>query len=54
MGFRVSAASWYDKAYENTGSNSNPMVNGNGAQSGYITQALGPANAAAGALAAVI
>ncbi|MBF7731384.1 DUF1302 domain-containing protein [Pseudomonas sp. N040] len=48
MGFRVSAASWYDKAYENTGSNANPMVNGNGAQSGYITQALGPANAAAG------
>ncbi|MFK0087365.1 DUF1302 domain-containing protein [Pseudomonas sp. NPDC090755] len=34
MGFRVSAASWYDKAYENTGSNSNPFVNGNGDQSG--------------------
>jgi hypothetical protein len=29
MGFRVSTASWYDKAYENTGSNSNPFVNGN-------------------------
>ncbi|MFC4861749.1 DUF1302 domain-containing protein [Pseudomonas sp. MAHUQ-62] len=28
-GFRVSAASWYDKAYDNTGSNSNPFVNGN-------------------------
>lgn len=34
MGFRVSAASWYDKAYDNTGSNSNPFVNGNGDQSG--------------------
>ena len=34
MGFRVSAASWYDKAYDNTGSNSNPFVNGNGGQSG--------------------
>ncbi|VVM78184.1 DUF1302 domain-containing protein [Pseudomonas fluorescens] len=31
MGFRVSAASWYDKAYENVGSNSNPLVNGNDA-----------------------
>ena len=29
MGFRVSTAAWYDKAYENTGSNSNPFVNGN-------------------------
>ncbi|MGH8386843.1 MAG: DUF1302 domain-containing protein [Pseudomonas sp.] len=36
MGFRVSAASWYDKAYENTGSNSNPFVNGNGDVSGLI------------------
>lgn len=36
MGFRVSAASWYDKAYENTGSNSNPFVNGNDARSGLI------------------
>ncbi|MND31113.1 hypothetical protein D3C80_216540 [compost metagenome] len=27
MGFRVSAASWYDKAYENAGSNSNPYQN---------------------------
>ncbi|WP_110992700.1 DUF1302 family protein [Pseudomonas sichuanensis] len=34
MGFRVSAASWYDKAYENTGSASNPYINGNGGQSG--------------------
>lgn len=37
MGFRVSAASWYDKAYENTGSNSNPFVNGNGGTSGLVT-----------------
>jgi hypothetical protein len=29
MGFRVSTASWYDKAYDNTGSSSNPFVNGN-------------------------
>ena len=29
MGFRVSAATWYDKAYDNTGSNSNPFVNDN-------------------------
>ncbi len=36
MGFRVSAASWYDKAYENTGSNSNPFVNGNGDSSGIV------------------
>ncbi|CAN7534898.1 DUF1302 domain-containing protein [Pseudomonas sp. V98_8] len=36
MGFRVSAAGWYDKAYENTGSNSNPFVNGNGSTSGLI------------------
>lgn len=36
MGFRVSAAGWYDKAYDNTGSNSNPFVNGNGAQSGQV------------------
>jgi hypothetical protein len=39
MGFRVSAASWYDKAYDNAGSNSNPMVNGNDADSGYISRA---------------
>lgn len=38
MGFRVSAASWYDKAYDNTGSNSNPFVNGNGAASGMVGQ----------------
>ncbi|MNF40712.1 hypothetical protein D3C84_217210 [compost metagenome] len=38
MGFRVSAAAWYDKAYDNTGSNSNPFVNGNGATSGMIGQ----------------
>jgi hypothetical protein len=36
MGFRVSAATWYDKAYENTGSNSNPFVNGNSSTSGLI------------------
>ncbi|NUU38735.1 DUF1302 domain-containing protein [Pseudomonas sp. C2B4] len=36
MGFRVSAASWYDKAYENTGSNSNPFVNGNKGTSGLV------------------
>jgi len=36
MGFRVSAASWYDNAYNNTGSNSNPFVNGNGAASGMV------------------
>ncbi|CAD5107435.1 DUF1302 domain-containing protein [Zestomonas carbonaria] len=36
MGFRVSAASWYDKAYDNTGSNSNPFVNGNDAASGMV------------------
>ncbi|VVO84904.1 DUF1302 domain-containing protein [Pseudomonas fluorescens] len=36
MGFRVSATSWYDKAYENTGSNSNPFVNGNDARSGLV------------------
>ncbi|MDR7284992.1 hypothetical protein J2X84_003836 [Pseudomonas corrugata] len=36
MGFRVSAASWYDKAYANTGSNSNPFVNGNDARSGLV------------------
>ena len=29
MGFRISAATWYDKAYDHTGSNSNPFVNGN-------------------------
>ena len=28
-GFRVSTASWYDKAYDNAGSNSNPFANGN-------------------------
>ncbi|MWV14068.1 DUF1302 family protein [Pseudomonas sp. R-28-1W-6] len=38
MGFRVSAASWYDKAYDNTGSNSNPFVNGNDAASGMVGQ----------------
>ncbi|MDR7286221.1 hypothetical protein J2X84_005084 [Pseudomonas corrugata] len=36
MGFRISAATWYDKAYDNTGSNSNPFVNGNGSTSGLI------------------
>jgi hypothetical protein len=38
MGFRVSAASWYDKAYDNTGSNSNPFVNGNDAFSTIVGQ----------------
>jgi hypothetical protein len=49
MGFRVSAASWYDKAYDNVGSNSNPMVNGNDVNSGFITPAnpLGAAGVAA-------
>ena len=37
-GFRVSTASWYDKAYDNTGSNSNPFVNGNDAYSSIIGQ----------------
>lgn len=41
MGFRVSAASWYDKAYDNTGSNSNPFVNGNDATSGVIGNPAG-------------
>jgi hypothetical protein len=36
FGFRVSAASWYDRAYENVGSNSNPYVNGNGDASGIL------------------
>jgi hypothetical protein len=35
-GFRISAASWYDKAYDNVGSSSNPFVNGNGATSGLV------------------
>jgi hypothetical protein len=44
MGFRVSAAGWYDRAYENVGSNSNPFVNGNGSLSGLVDQGglLGP------------
>ncbi|MBM7060458.1 DUF1302 domain-containing protein [Pseudomonas sp. UL073] len=42
MGFRVSAASWYDKAYDNTGSNSNPFANTNGSNSGLVApHALG-------------
>ncbi|WP_375739880.1 DUF1302 domain-containing protein [Pseudomonas boanensis] len=41
MGFRVSAASWYDKAYDNAGSNSNPFVNGNGDESGVIGSPAG-------------
>ncbi|MBF7729110.1 DUF1302 domain-containing protein [Pseudomonas sp. N040] len=44
MGFRVSAASWYDKAYANTGSNSNPFVNGNDSATGLV--APHPVNAA--------
>jgi hypothetical protein len=41
MGFRVSAASWYDQAYDNTGSNSNPFGNGNGGESGVIGSPAG-------------
>ena len=36
MGFRVSAAGWYDKAYENVGSGSNPFVNGAASSTGQI------------------
>ncbi|WP_248802940.1 DUF1302 domain-containing protein [Pseudomonas sp. MWU13-2100] len=36
MGFRVSTASWYDRAYENVGSTANPFVNGNGSRSGLV------------------
>nr|WP_248916906.1 DUF1302 domain-containing protein [Pseudomonas moorei] len=35
-GFRISAASWYDKAYDNAGAHSNPFVNGNDAYSSII------------------
>lgn len=35
-GFRISATSWYDKAYDNVGSSSNPFVNGNGGTSGLV------------------
>jgi hypothetical protein len=45
FGFRVSAASWYDKAYDNVGSNSNPYVNGNDEASGILVARAGaPAN----------
>ncbi|MNZ55219.1 hypothetical protein D3C78_731410 [compost metagenome] len=37
-GVRISTATWYDRAYENTGSSSNPFVNGNGDTSGIIGQ----------------
>ncbi|MET1080512.1 MAG: DUF1302 domain-containing protein [Pseudomonas sp.] len=37
-GFRLSTASWYDKAYDNAGSNSNPFVNGNQAFSSIAGQ----------------
>lgn len=43
MGFRVSAASWYDKAYDNTGSNSNPYINGLDSVSGMVGQHPNPA-----------
>lgn len=36
-GFRVSTASWYDNAYQNTGSNSNRLINGNDATSRILT-----------------
>ena len=49
FGFRVSAASWYDRAYENVGSNSNPYVNGNEATSGILVARSGaPATGAFG------
>ena len=49
FGFRVSTASWYDKAYDNTGSNSNPYVNGNDATSGILVPRAGaPATGAFG------
>jgi hypothetical protein len=49
FGFRVSAASWYDRAYENVGSNSNPYVNGNEATSGILVPRAGaPATGAFG------
>lgn len=46
-GFRISAASWYDKAYDNTGSNSNPYVNGNDAFSMFRTNVGVPGTAQA-------
>ncbi|MBX9913663.1 MAG: DUF1302 domain-containing protein [Pseudomonadaceae bacterium] len=49
FGFRVSTASWYDKAYDNVGSNSNPYVNGNDATSGILVPRAGaPATGAFG------
>lgn len=36
QGFRVSAASWYDQAYDDIGNSSNPFVNGNGSTSGLV------------------
>ncbi|MNF37263.1 hypothetical protein D3C84_181800 [compost metagenome] len=47
MGLRVSAASWYDKAYDNTGSSSNPFVNGNDAYSRFRTEVGVPGSAQA-------
>ncbi len=41
MGFRVSAASWYDAAYQNVGSNSNPFVNG---EASSVSQLVGAPN----------
>ncbi|SDT93362.1 Protein of unknown function [Pseudomonas pohangensis] len=48
MGFRLSAASWYDKAYDNVGSNSNPFVNGAGQGNalGATSQLVGGQNPA--------
>ncbi|WP_247257075.1 DUF1302 domain-containing protein [Pseudomonas moorei] len=42
QGFRVSAASWYDQAYDDIGSSSNPFVNGNGSTSGLVNNDTRP------------
>jgi hypothetical protein len=42
QGFRVSAASWYDQAYDDVGSSSNPFVNGNGSTSGLVNNDTRP------------
>ncbi|MBF7729758.1 DUF1302 domain-containing protein [Pseudomonas sp. N040] len=43
MGFRVSAAGWYDKAYDNTGSNSNGFVNGAASSTSQLLGGVNPA-----------
>ncbi|MGY3930862.1 Protein of uncharacterised function (DUF1302) [Aeromonas encheleia] len=35
-GFRISAASWYDYAYNDVGADDNPFINGNSASSGIV------------------